>query len=499
MSEALPEQGNLDAQPLPELLLRLYRRRYTGELMLRREGVEKRLLLRGGVPVMAESNLPSESLGIQLLDAGRITREDYARVVEAVQKRRCKEGAALLGLELVGAKELFEALKQQVRRRLLDCLGWSRGSFALREVEVPDEDATAFRCDPVPLVQEGVAIHWSGAALRAALGTHLDHYLVSTPRTASVALRLHRDADVERLVAGIGGATPLGALLEGAAAPTALAAAYVLDGVGAVAFRDRPPAADDAAPEPALDIEVIVGGAGAAAAEPRTPPALARAGAAPAAKPAADPKSAALRDELVAMHAKLGERDHYEMLGVGRNASDAEIRRAYFAAAKRFHPDVVTRLGMTDLRAIAQEVFARIAAAHEVLTDAQRRADYDHAQAGGEDFDATRVMQAEALYRKAEILLRAGNFAGALEFLKPCIGLWPDESAYQSALGWAYYKRVPSDSKSARAHLEKAVELDPQDAVAHFRLGMVLRAFGDAQAAQDALDQAKRLDPKVRS
>src|SRR5512145_188693 len=80
-----------------------------GRLELSREGVTKRVWLRDGVPVLAESNLPSESLGIQLLDAGRITREDYARVVETVRERRCKEGAALLALGLVGPQDLFAA------------------------------------------------------------------------------------------------------------------------------------------------------------------------------------------------------------------------------------------------------------------------------------------------------------------------------------------------------------------------------------------------------
>jgi Flp pilus assembly protein TadD len=135
-----------------------------------------------------------------------------------------------------------------------------------------------------------------------------------------------------------------------------------------------------------------------------------------------------------------------------------------------------------------------------VLADPALRRDYDIALAGGsEDFDTARLVQAESLYRKAEILLRAGNFAGALDFLRPCVALWPEDTSYQSALGWALYKRSPSDPKAAREHLEKAVNLDAQDAIAHFRLGMVLRALGEEDDAATMLARAKRLDPKVRS
>jgi tetratricopeptide (TPR) repeat protein len=489
--------GSLETQPFPLLLLDCYRRRVDAVIVLTREGVEKRVLLRDGVPVMAESNLPSESLGIQLLDTGRITRQDYARVVEAVKKKGCKEGAALLALDLVAPRELFEALKLQVRRRLLDCIGWTRGRFALAPGEAPPDDAAAFRCDPLPLIQEGVAIHWTGAAIRAALGAKLGKFPIATPRTESAVQRLHRDADVDRLVAGVGGTDTLGALLEGAPS-TALAAALVLDGAGLIAFGDEPaPAADGDESGAGLDIEVVVA---EPAVEARAAKPAAGRAAAKSAGAARVAGAAKLRNEIQALHASLADRNYYELLGVAKDVNTAAIRRAYVAAAKRFHPDAVARAGLADLRAAADAVFARIAEANTALSDPQRRRDYDAVLAGGaEDVDTARLIQAESLFRKAEILLRAGNFAGALEFLKPCVALWPEDGTYQSSLGWALYKKAPSDPKTAREHLEKAVALDGKDAVSHFRLGMVLRALGDAANAEVALGRAKRLDPKVSS
>ena len=65
-------------------------------------------------------------------------------------------------------------------------------------------------------------------------------------------------------------------------------------------------------------------------------------------------------------------------------------------------------------------------------------------------------------------------------------------------MGWALYKKSPSDPKAAREHLEKALVLDDKDAIHHFRYGMVLRALGDPDA-DAALGRAKRLDPKVQA
>jgi len=61
--------------------------------------------------------------------------------------------------------------------------------------------------------------------------------------------------------------------------------------------------------------------------------------------------------------------DYYVVLGVGRQAGAAELRRAYRLLALRFHPD---RAGIQ-----STEVFQRIAEAYSVLSDAAARAAYD--------------------------------------------------------------------------------------------------------------------------
>jgi molecular chaperone DnaJ len=64
--------------------------------------------------------------------------------------------------------------------------------------------------------------------------------------------------------------------------------------------------------------------------------------------------------------------DLYKVLGVGRNASDAEIKKAYRKLARQYHPD--TNAG--DAR--AEERFKEISAAHDVLSDPDKRRAYDH-------------------------------------------------------------------------------------------------------------------------
>jgi molecular chaperone DnaJ len=64
-------------------------------------------------------------------------------------------------------------------------------------------------------------------------------------------------------------------------------------------------------------------------------------------------------------------RDYYEILGVTRDASDAEIKKAFRRLARELHPDV----NRHDPN--AEDKFKEAAEAYEVLSDAERRATYD--------------------------------------------------------------------------------------------------------------------------
>ncbi|MFZ2290448.1 MAG: molecular chaperone DnaJ [Halopseudomonas yangmingensis] len=75
----------------------------------------------------------------------------------------------------------------------------------------------------------------------------------------------------------------------------------------------------------------------------------------------------------------MAKRDYYEVLGVERGASEAELKKAYRRLAMKFHPD----RNPDDKE--AEEKFKEANEAYEVLTDAQKRAAYDQYGHAGVD------------------------------------------------------------------------------------------------------------------
>ena len=77
----------------------------------------------------------------------------------------------------------------------------------------------------------------------------------------------------------------------------------------------------------------------------------------------------------------MSKRDYYEVLGVAKNASDDDIKKAYRKLAMKHHPD----RNQGDKAKQAEEQFKEVKEAYEMLSDGQKRAAYDQYGHAGVD------------------------------------------------------------------------------------------------------------------
>ena len=298
---------------------------------------------------------------------------------------------------------------------------------------------------------------------------------------------------MQAITAQLGGARSAFEALREARHPHAHAALWLLDACGMLVYQDARTEGSEAKRAGGTEFEIVVA----------TRAASVDAAAASAAQtaqrdPAREAAATALRTEVVSLHERLAGLDHWQILGVERGAPPTEVKRAYLQAAKRLHPDHLMRLGLDDLKETANSVFTQIARAHEVLTDPDERARYTEETAGISETQALLAAQAEQYFQRGEMLMRAGNFRGASEFLERAVQTYDAEPEYHAAYAWALHRKQPPENERALQHFERALEGGEQPRLL-MRMSLLLRELRqDARAAQFAA-RAKALDPNVRA
>jgi curved DNA-binding protein CbpA len=235
----------------------------------------------------------------------------------------------------------------------------------------------------------------------------------------------------------------------------------------------------------------------------KAPPPAAK-GPAPAAKGAA-PAGPTL-ESLRAAAERLQGADHFQVLGVGRDADVGRIKAAYFGLARTFHPDAARDGEPEEARTLRADIFARVAAAWSALeNDAARLAYLEELRSGlGAQVDIGRIYQAEQAFEKVASLAAGRSYAEALQRVNEAIALYDEEPEYHVWKAWLEFLLAPEvQRRSQRTVSEKALvaalEKSPKCAAGWLFLGRMAKITGDLAAAERfwkrGLDEVK--DPEV--
>ncbi|MEY2668011.1 MAG: hypothetical protein RJA59_649 [Pseudomonadota bacterium] len=215
------------------------------------------------------------------------------------------------------------------------------------------------------------------------------------------------------------------------------------------------------------------------------------------ARPSAPAKGAATAgptlEALQAAAQKLEKADHFQALGVGRDADGARIKAAYFQLARTYHPDAAREGEPPEARALRAEIFARVASAWAALeTDAGRQAHLEELKSGGgAQVDIGRIYQAEQAFEKVGPLVAGRSYLEALARVNEAIALYAEEPEYHVWKAWLEFLVAPEPQRKAqRIHAERTIEAalqkSPKCAPGWLFLGRMAKITGDFGAAERA-------------
>jgi curved DNA-binding protein CbpA len=199
------------------------------------------------------------------------------------------------------------------------------------------------------------------------------------------------------------------------------------------------------------------------------------------------------------------------MLGVAPDATADQIKAAYFALAKSWHPDRLPS-ELVSVKPLVARVFARLSEAYQTLLDPMKSKSYAQLiKAGGAASDdpdkVARVVDAALEFQKAEILLKKNDASGAEQLATRAVEADPDQPEYRALLLWirALRRGDPPELREgqASAHFDDLIQglddilvKEPEFERALYYRGVLLKRSGRGEKAIRDFRLAAQLNPK---
>jgi len=420
----VPTTGSLADIPLAELLVRLDLEAFSGSLEISVGNRGHLAVLLGGKLVKAQLAVPVEPLGRILIERGLVDAVRLDRLLARQPATGRRLGRLLIDEGLINAAQLEQALGEQVRRRIVRLFLAGDGTFRL----YPDGDLLEGRggldspLDPLALLPEGVRNGTSPEELESRLVQALSGRIATVAASETWERLGFNPAETSAcryLARGPWDASVFGAV-PAAHKHTLLVAAYCLWVAGLVTISS--PSADLAPLRPSAADE-------------------------------------ALRKEILAVHAGLHARSHFELLGVPEDVSDADLKARYLELVKQYHPDRAVRHGLQEYKQELEDILLHVREAYETLLDPATREQYlakssgDPAAAVAEAQEVVdRAVGAERGYQLAVVLERQHKLEEAQKSADEAVRLAPGQGEYLCMSLWLQAARRP-----ARASIDDLV------------------------------------------
>jgi hypothetical protein len=152
------------------LLAKMFAQGATGRVWLRRDDVETTVYFDRGRPVFAASNEPRDRMGELLLREGKITASQYERCQTMVAESGRRTGEILVDFGYLKRRELLPAVRRHVEDIVYSLFSWDRGSYRITLDPAPSAERIRLSRHPASLILEGIRRKLDRASLERLIG-----------------------------------------------------------------------------------------------------------------------------------------------------------------------------------------------------------------------------------------------------------------------------------------------------------------------------------------
>jgi curved DNA-binding protein CbpA len=444
-----------------------------------------KVFFRQGDIIFASSSRDNDSLGEQLLNAGKITQQQLDKASTIANKDGKRVGAILFEMGALQPHELVERTKLMARQNILALFKWREGDYHFDDNALPGAEIVPLPMSARDLIIEGVrGLDWQEIrTLLPPLNT-----IVHKPAAPSPCFQnAHLDEAERALLPLISGTVSMQDIcnlsrlgdLKTLSALYVLLALRVLAPVGLKDQSAREFTYQEERPAPARAVSV---------------------------GPDSATEAFVNREVIKNAYDSLARQDYYEVLGVGRSATPQEIKKSYAGLFQLYHPNRRANSSLSDMKRQLTTLFENINEAYQVLRVKEKRDQYNLDLASGTkkygqnephpaSKEETDKAAAEALFNVGMKQMHVQNFWGAEESFRGAARLVPSKADYIFHQGLAVF-RLPRRSHEAEEYFLKAIELAPNRIEYYLELGSFYTKIGLREKALIQFQRALKRDPQ---
>ena len=204
-------------------------------------------------------------------------------------------------------------------------------------------------------------------------------------------------------------------------------------------------------------------------------------------------------EEIYDLHEKINKKElnYYQLLGTKEAAPVEEVKKSYFDFSRKYHPDKINAAPDSTVMLRANEVFAEINKAYEILSDQNKKNEYDaRGYKDASEVEAARAEKgknARELYLKANRFFKGKRYFEAVSLMEEAVAIDSSRANYFLLLGLAQSK-LPAMKKHAEKNLLKAHELEPWNADHLFALGELYKSENLMKKAEQYFQKALEIN-----
>jgi len=462
----MPRKGDLENYALADILIGLQRSQKTGILQIISGDVIKKIYVKDGDMIFASSNQDDDRLGEVLLKAKKIDIEQYNQSVKLLKETGKKQGAILVKLGYLKPQELVWAVRRQVEEIILSLfgLGGSGSEFEFKEGPLPSDEVITLKLSAANLIHHGIKKITNPQKIFSLLCVPMDAVLCLSKDPLNLFQDIELDAKDKKIWALVDGRTSIKDIvtLSSFEESEALKRLYTLLNVRLIEVKEAEGANGEfSAADVIEERETQV-----------------------------DKELESKVARVFSEHERIG---YYGILGIKQWASLDDIKKAYYKAAKEFHPDRHFYINSPSVKGKLNAIFSYITAAYATLSNPQKRKEYDNRLAHKGIAVPDKKESARMKFEEGQAEFKKEHYSEAFQLFGQAVYLDASAAEYHYFYGLTLLKL--KRFKEAERAVSRALKHEPLNPDYLTEAGYIYTQLGFMQRAKSSFEKAIRIDP----